>query len=225
MRAVSACTCVGRWFFPPSPVAAFSDSPPTRAHAFRAARLPVERTPRRVNTTTQRKEPMQTPQSMTPREQHRSRAQRRWRTAIARVLTSLADYRLALRAAAIRAGSPRSGRRLRRLARRGRANTRRLERIAGAHGPTGEPWVTSTTSHAVLGPVEEASEVAVLGSCLRANRRVYITAERALDARPPEPISEKLEALKNQAMDDAGILNARIGELSVVAGSGEAHRG
>jgi hypothetical protein len=104
--------------------------------------------------------------------------------------------------------------RLERLARRSKAIQAELERLV--------PDIEGDISHELaplLNPAvnRDATEVAALGAAMRANRQVYMAAEQALEERPPEAVADELQRLKNQALDEAGTLNAHIGELCVSA--------
>jgi hypothetical protein len=104
--------------------------------------------------------------------------------------------------------------RLERLARRSRAIQSELERLIPDVDATMGPEATQLLHPAVA---HDASEIAALGAAMRANRQVYMAAEQALDSRPPEEVADELQRLKNQALNEAGTINAHIGELCVVS--------
>lgn len=145
----------------------------------------------------------------------RRRARRqRWGGAVARVRTALFRYRRTLRAAASRSGRRRTTKRLQRLARRSRAIQSTLERLT----PEVRDTLGPDAAHVLTTDVApDATEIAVLGAAMRANRQVFIAVEQALDTQPPREVADELQRIKNQALQEAGTINAHIGELCVVA--------
>ena len=153
------------------------------------------------------------PESRALEGRRRVRRQR-WGGAVARVRTSILAYRRTLRAAASRSGRRRTMKRLERLARRSRGIQAELERLMPDIDATMGPDATNLLNPAVT---PDASEIAALGAAMRANRQVYIAAEQALGTQPPEDVADELQRIKNQALHEAGTINAHIGELCVVA--------
>lgn len=61
--------------------------------------------------------------------------------------------------------------------------------------------------------IRTASEIGSLAACLRANRRLRRSIEKALNAGPPPRVASRLESLREQTDHDAADLNVRLREL------------
>jgi hypothetical protein len=101
--------------------------------------------------------------------------------------------------------------RLRRLARRRRAAVVELERLNPS--PTDEVEVPDTAGDVFPDEIRTATEIGSLAACLRANRRLRSSIEKALAAGPPPRVLRKLESLRDQTDFDAADLNVRLREL------------
>ncbi len=142
-----------------------------------------------------------------------SSSQRRpkWARQVSAVLVALTQSRLTLRRAAQRSGDRRVAIRLRRLARRRRAAVTELERLTPS--PVPETDVPPVAADVFPDEIRTATEIGSLAACLRANRRLRRSIEKALTAGPPPRVARRLESLRDQTDLDAANLNVRLREL------------
>lgn len=139
-----------------------------------------------------------------------SQSRPKWARQVSAVLVALTQSRLTLRRAAQRSGDRRVATRLRRLARRRRAAVTELERLNPS--PVAEADVPAATD-VFPDEIRTATEIGSLAACLRANRRLRRSIEKALTAGPPPRVARRLESLRDQTDHDAADLNVRLREL------------
>lgn len=103
--------------------------------------------------------------------------------------------------------------RLRRLANRRRAAAADLARANPPEVSEGGAETTEPVPF-LANEIRTATEIGSLAACLRSNRKLRATLERALEANPPARIRRKLEALRDETDRESATLNGRLGELA-----------
>ena len=135
----------------------------------------------------------------------------RWAVEVSNVLVAMTQSRLALRRAARRVEDRRLSQRLMRLARRKRSSAGALRRTVD------KGFVRSNTDPEALFSSELASatEIGSVAACLRLNRRLRSTVDRAIDSGPPTSIRTRLESIRPELVREASTLTARLNEMIV----------
>ncbi len=137
-----------------------------------------------------------------------------WSRQASKVILALARYRVSLRRAARRAGDPKLGARLRKLAVRRRADVAELTRHAPFPEPDEVPPEPDTLK-SLRRDDRMANEIASLAACLRSNRRLRIALERTLLSQPPVRVAARLDHLRGDVEREYGLLNGRLRDIAL----------
>lgn len=139
-----------------------------------------------------------------------------WAPSLGKAVYALTVHRARLLRAARRAGSPARSHRLRRLARRRKADVHELVRAA----PEGtvEPRRIDASDIAPRPDreLEHANEIASLAASLRSNRRLRAAANGTLEKSPPAAVAAKLRRLTADLEVEAASLNERLRDIAVL---------
>lgn len=139
-----------------------------------------------------------------------------WAPPVGRAVYLLTVHRARLRRAARHAGSPEGAQRLRRLARRRKADVKQLVRTSPPNVTAPQPIPHDVVEPGTAHHLALANEMATLAAALRSNRRARAAIEEAAGATPPNVVAAKLARVGNDLELEARSLNQRLRDVAVV---------
>lgn len=132
--------------------------------------------------------------------------------AMSSVYVALMKDRWNLRRAARHAGDPKLKRVLRRMAFR---KARDAEALADSTKLDAAGLSAMNSAETFTRDIVRANEIGTVASCLRSNRKLRISIERALATSPPDRLQRRLEKLRDSASSEAGLLEARLRDIAI----------